>query len=241
MKIEDLKTVYKNLSLFATSINSQVIDYLAINDSKKESSAAATMRFLVVFAAFIIPLILARGTDLLSTLALGLLSGVALYKLSELGHEAWHGALSTSRRVNDIIGIIISFVLFYPFSLIRATHLRHHRHQQGPLDPEMRFGRPLFARPLDYERVRAVHLFLKSNRAALFLFLLLLSPLSILYVSFSIGALSKEARNASDGLASLAKMACVLCLVFLFWRIFTFFNSYLVDWHTHLFYGIMSS
>ena len=43
-------------------------------------------------------------------------------------HEASHGLLRRSRRLNEIDGIILGLLSFMSFSLYRAAHQTHHAH-----------------------------------------------------------------------------------------------------------------
>src|ERR1041384_2997197 len=43
-------------------------------------------------------------------------------------HEASHGLLRKSRRLNEFDGVLIGIFSFVPFSLYRVVHQRHHMH-----------------------------------------------------------------------------------------------------------------
>lgn len=74
------------------------------------------------------------------------LHGLALNYLYAAQHECSHWTAFETRRLNDIVGTICGFLVFWPHQHDRAYHFTHHRHTQDPaLDPEImgREGRPL--------------------------------------------------------------------------------------------------
>jgi fatty acid desaturase len=52
-------------------------------------------------------------------------------------HEASHGLLRKSRRLNEFDGVIIGVFSFLPFSLYRAVHQMHHIHLANERDTEL--------------------------------------------------------------------------------------------------------
>jgi fatty acid desaturase len=52
-------------------------------------------------------------------------------------HEASHGLLRKSRRLNEFDGVIIGVFSFLPFSLYRAMHQMHHIHLANERDSEL--------------------------------------------------------------------------------------------------------
>jgi fatty acid desaturase len=52
-------------------------------------------------------------------------------------HEASHGLLRKSRRLNEFDGVIIGVFSFLPFSLYRAVHQTHHIHLATERDTEL--------------------------------------------------------------------------------------------------------
>ena len=52
-------------------------------------------------------------------------------------HEASHGLLRKSRRLNEFDGVLIGVFSFLPFSLYRAMHQRHHMHLATERDTEL--------------------------------------------------------------------------------------------------------
>ena len=51
-------------------------------------------------------------------------------------HEASHGLLRKSRRLNEFDGVIIGMFSFLPFSLYRVVHQTHHIHLATERDTE---------------------------------------------------------------------------------------------------------
>src|SRR6266550_9632055 len=52
-------------------------------------------------------------------------------------HEASHGLLRKSRRLNEFDGVIIGVFSFLPFSLYRVVHQSHHAHLATERDTEL--------------------------------------------------------------------------------------------------------
>src|SRR6478609_11761280 len=52
-------------------------------------------------------------------------------------HEASHGLLRKSRRLNEFDGVLIGVFSFVPFSLYRAVHQMHHIHLARERDTEL--------------------------------------------------------------------------------------------------------
>lgn len=52
-------------------------------------------------------------------------------------HEAAHGLLLKSRRMNEVDGLVIGFFSFLPFSLYRVLHQMHHMHLATEKDIEL--------------------------------------------------------------------------------------------------------
>src|ERR1041385_3085560 len=67
-------------------------------------------------------------------------------------HEASHGLLRKSRRLNEFDGVIIGVFSFLPFSLYRVVHQTHHMHLASERDTELwpfvRTNAPRWARRL---------------------------------------------------------------------------------------------
>src|ERR1041384_3344147 len=52
-------------------------------------------------------------------------------------HEASHGLLRKSRRLNEFDGVLIGIFSFLPFSLYRVVHQMHHMHLATEKDTEL--------------------------------------------------------------------------------------------------------
>src|SRR5438309_6844005 len=52
-------------------------------------------------------------------------------------HEASHGLLRKSRRLNEFDGVLIGIFSFLPFSLYRVVHQMHHMHLATERDTEL--------------------------------------------------------------------------------------------------------
>src|SRR5881394_2389661 len=52
-------------------------------------------------------------------------------------HEASHGLLRKSRRLNEFDGVLIGIFSFLPFSLYRVVHQMHHMHLSTEKDTEL--------------------------------------------------------------------------------------------------------
>ncbi len=52
-------------------------------------------------------------------------------------HEASHGLLRKSRRLNDFDGLLIGVFSFTSFTLYRASHQTHHMHLASERDEEL--------------------------------------------------------------------------------------------------------
>lgn len=60
----------------------------------------------------------------------------AQYMLCVCTHDAVHGVLARSRRLNDWGGVLLAMGVALPFPLLRRTHLHHHQHLHEEDDPE---------------------------------------------------------------------------------------------------------
>jgi fatty acid desaturase/peptidoglycan/LPS O-acetylase OafA/YrhL len=62
-------------------------------------------------------------------------SGVSLYVLTGLVHEASHRLLARSRLVNELAGNLAGWLILTPLTAYRAFHLRHHQATNRDGDP----------------------------------------------------------------------------------------------------------
>src|SRR3954464_6448464 len=71
------------------------------------------------------------------TLPLALVAAHLMHGLLIGFHEASHGLLRKSRRLNEFDGVIIGIFSFLPFSLYRVVHQMHHMHLATEKDTEL--------------------------------------------------------------------------------------------------------
>jgi fatty acid desaturase len=71
------------------------------------------------------------------TIPLTLLAAHLMHGLLIGFHEASHGLLRKSRRLNEFDGVLIGIFSFLPFSLYRVVHQMHHMHLATEKDTEL--------------------------------------------------------------------------------------------------------
>src|SRR3954453_9071165 len=71
------------------------------------------------------------------TLPLALVAAHLMHGLLIGFHEASHGLLRKSRRLNEFDGVLIGIFSFLPFSLYRVVHQMHHMHLAPEKDTEL--------------------------------------------------------------------------------------------------------
>jgi len=103
------------------SISSVTFQTLVISLALTETAIGLTVRAAWIWLT--IPLVLVAAH-----LMHGLLIGF---------HEASHGLLRKSRRLNEFDGVIIGIFSFLPFSLYRVVHQMHHMHLATEKDTEL--------------------------------------------------------------------------------------------------------
>ena len=91
---------------------------------------ASTLTLLVVA---LVALYWARKISYLLTLALSLPTAGLLTRTFIIMHDCGHGSYFTSRRANDIVGVITGFLTLMPYSKWRREHALHHA-SSGDLD-----------------------------------------------------------------------------------------------------------
>ena len=57
--------------------------------------------------------------------------------LNILGHEAAHRLLFSSRRLNDVVGRVMSYSSYTAMLAYRRAHFAHHRDEMGPDEPDL--------------------------------------------------------------------------------------------------------
>lgn len=82
-----------------------------------------------------------------------LLGAAAIHLAFTIWHEAVHGTVSTSRRVNDLVGVLGMFLYMTPYFMQRWVHLEHHRRLNEVEDPNHLYtSGSLLTLPLRYFR-----------------------------------------------------------------------------------------
>src|SRR3954470_14911455 len=95
-----------------------------------------TLVFLLAFSEIAIWATLWAGW-LWLTLPLVLVAAHLMHGLLIGFHEASHGLLRKSRRLNEFDGVLIGIFSFLPFSLYRVVHQMHHMHLATEKDTEL--------------------------------------------------------------------------------------------------------
>jgi fatty acid desaturase len=115
------------------------------------SGTFQTLVFLLVLTEIAIGATVWAGW-LWLTLALALVAAHLMHGLLIGFHEASHGLLRKSRRLNEFDGVLIGIFSFLPFSLYRVVHQMHHMHLATEKDTELwpfvLTGAPRWARRL---------------------------------------------------------------------------------------------
>src|SRR5512140_611272 len=91
---------------------------------------ASTVTLLVVA---LVALYWARKVSYLLTLGLSLPTAGLLTRTFIIMHDCGHGSYFSSRRANDIVGVITGFLTFMPYAKWRREHALHHA-SSGDLD-----------------------------------------------------------------------------------------------------------
>jgi len=126
----------------------------------KSGAYIALISLLIVTAAWICQ----QSWNPLSYVITVAFIGARQHDLGSMIHEAVHGRLARHRRWNDWIGECLSFLfLFFSMRAFRRSHLAHHRHFNGPGDPDWVLTRnPTWdfpMRPAKLMRILAARLF----------------------------------------------------------------------------------
>ena len=88
---------------------------------------------LALLVVALVALYWARKISYLLTLALSLPTAGLLTRTFIIMHDCGHGSYFTSRRANDIVGVITGFLTLMPYSKWRREHALHHA-SSGDLD-----------------------------------------------------------------------------------------------------------
>lgn len=66
------------------------------------------------------------------------IEGCLIVRFNILGHEAVHRILFRDQRINDLVGRwFLSYPALVGFDLYRRGHIRHHRDEMGPEEPDL--------------------------------------------------------------------------------------------------------
>src|SRR3982751_544379 len=95
-----------------------------------------TLVFLLLFTEIAIG-VSVRMRWLWATVPLVLLAAHWMHGLLIGFHEASHGLLRKSRRLNEFDGVLIGIFSLVPFSLYRVVHQMHHMHLATEKDTEL--------------------------------------------------------------------------------------------------------
>jgi fatty acid desaturase len=121
------------MASIATEIESQPV----LDDEHSVSSVTfQTLVLLLAFTEVAIGLTVWAGWIWL-TIPLALVAAHLMHGLLIGFHEASHGLLRKSRRLNEFDGVLIGIFSFLPFSLYRVVHQMHHMHLATEKDTEL--------------------------------------------------------------------------------------------------------
>lgn len=101
----------------------------AITRAFREQSSRPSAAWVVVDLACYVALTLAAASTASGLLALaaGVAAGVMVSRLFILGHDACHGSLFATRRLNEVIGRVVFLPAWTPYSLWEVGHnVAHH-------------------------------------------------------------------------------------------------------------------
>src|SRR3954466_16189197 len=119
------------------SIATTVEPVTDVHDEHEVSSVTfQTLVFLLGLAELAIGVSVWAGWLWLSV-PLALVAAHLMHGLLIGYHEASHGLLRKSRRLNEFDGVLIGIFSFLPFSLYRVVHQMHHMHLATEKDTEL--------------------------------------------------------------------------------------------------------
>lgn len=73
----------------------------------------------------------------LLTFALWAIAGFLAHALPLATHDASHGTLHRSKRINEFLGLMMGTMILVPRSVYRYAHAQHHKHIATEKDPEL--------------------------------------------------------------------------------------------------------
>jgi omega-6 fatty acid desaturase (delta-12 desaturase) len=107
-----------------------VAPYAQASRGRSIFQLATTVSLLVVA---LVALYWTRKVSYLLTLGLSIPTAGLLTRTFIIMHDCGHGSFFTSRRANDIVGVITGFLTFMPYAKWRREHALHHA-SSGDLD-----------------------------------------------------------------------------------------------------------
>lgn len=124
-----VKFVDKDKSLFFATLKKRVDDYFTTNRISKNANATMVIKTITLLAAYIVPfliIILVQPSFLVMNL-LWLLMGFGLAGIGmSIMHDANHGAYSTNKMVNYIMGHTLNFIGGSVFNWKLQHNILHH-------------------------------------------------------------------------------------------------------------------
>ncbi|MBI2408171.1 MAG: fatty acid desaturase [Gemmatimonadetes bacterium] len=104
--------------------------YARASHSRSIFQLVSTVGLLLVA---LVALYWSRDVSYLLTLALSLPTAGLLTRTFIIMHDCGHGSFFTSRRANDVVGVLTGFLTFMPYAKWRREHALHHA-SSGDLD-----------------------------------------------------------------------------------------------------------
>jgi omega-6 fatty acid desaturase (delta-12 desaturase) len=101
--------------------------------ASRKSSIFQLLTTVALLLVALVALYWARKVSYLLTLVLSLPTAGLLTRTFIIMHDCGHGSFFTSRRANDIVGVITGFLTFMPYAKWRREHALHHA-SSGDLD-----------------------------------------------------------------------------------------------------------
>lgn len=178
-------------------------------------------------------MLVAAGTamyfdNLLWTASAVILIGARQHALFVLVHEATHMHLSSNKRWNDgISNTFCAFPLFFDTEVYRRNHLAHHRHLNGPEDPDWmrKKGRWGWSFPI---RARDLALGVPF-------FIAVLGPLELIPIFWGFSGFGDKKRWKSEPLFLIGKLAYFSAIAAgLYWA--GLGQAYLLYWIVPMFF-----
>jgi fatty acid desaturase len=115
-----------------------------------------TLLLLLAMYALLFGNVALYYTRPLPALAHVAIGALAIHLAFTVWHEAVHGTVSRTQRVNDVVGVLGMLPYMTPYFMQRWVHLEHHRKLNNEDDPNFIYTNgPLLTLPLRYPRALA--------------------------------------------------------------------------------------